>query len=138
MLRSIAGCAQLRLCLGLRLRIVQELQQQSADFARLFLLHPMSRAIDEMTADHVAAGLRLHRFKDARPLMGSPVLLARDEGGRHIDGAARPNLQFRRERARGAAAIPLQAALESGALVLRAVDAQLVVLDRGRIVYRYK
>jgi hypothetical protein len=35
---------------------LQELQQQPADFIGLFLLHPMSGALDKMTAKHVGAG----------------------------------------------------------------------------------
>src|SRR5262249_10837886 len=93
--------------------IAQERKQQPAHFAGLFLLHPMSGAIDEVAADHVRAGLGLHRLEHAGALIGAPVLLAGDEGRGNIDGAARPRLQFRREHTHRAAAIPLQAALES-------------------------
>ena len=34
----------------------EELQQQAADFARLFLLHPMSGAFDQMNVEHARAG----------------------------------------------------------------------------------
>ena len=74
------------------LRILQELRQKQAYFVRLLLLHPVTGAIDEMTADHVGASLGLHRLKDARALIGAPVLLAGDESGRHVDGATSPGL----------------------------------------------
>ena len=34
----------------------------AGDFRGLLLLHPVAGAIDQMTADHVGAGFRLHRF----------------------------------------------------------------------------
>src|SRR6266436_1918542 len=94
---------------------------------RLFLLHPVAGAIDQMATDHVAACAGLHRLEDAGALMRTPVLLSRDEARRHVDGAAGPRLQFRVEGARGAAAIPLQAALESGALIFGGVVGKLAV-----------
>jgi hypothetical protein len=84
-------------------------------------------AVDQMSADHVAAGFRLHRLIDAGTLIGAPVLSARDEAGRHVNGSAGPGLQFRGEGTRGAAAIPLQTALESGAAVFAAVERKLAV-----------
>src|SRR5438876_12050951 len=94
---------------------------------RLLLLHPVASAIDQMTADHVAACARLHRLEDTGALMRTPVLLSRDEARRHVDGAAGEGLQFAVEGARGAAAIPLQSALESGALIFGGVEGQLAV-----------
>src|SRR5262249_41155095 len=76
--------------------IAQKRKQKPAHFAGLFLLHPMSGAIDEVAADHVRAGLGLHRLEHAGTLIGAPVLLAGDEGRGNVDGAARPGLQFRR------------------------------------------
>src|SRR5262245_27823549 len=93
-------------------RLAQEREQEAADFAGLLLLHPMAGAIDQMAADHLGAGLRLHRLKHAGALIGAPILFAGDEGGGRIDGAAGPGLQLRGERGRRAAAIPLQPALE--------------------------
>src|SRR5215470_15185562 len=61
-------------------RLAQERQQEAADFGGLFLLHPMTGAIDEVAADHFRAGLGLHRLEHAGPLIGAPVLLAGDEG----------------------------------------------------------
>ena len=79
-----------------------------------------------MAANHARADL-LHGLVHAGALIGAPVLLARYEGRAHVDGTARPRLQFRREHARGAAAIPLQAALESVAFILGAVEGKLAV-----------
>src|SRR5665213_4259838 len=107
--------------------MLQKLQQQPAYLGGLLLLHPVAGAVDQMAAYHVAAGGRLHRLEHARALIGAPILLARDETGGHIDGAARPYLQFSGECARGAAAIPLQAALESGAGIFGAVEGKLAV-----------
>src|SRR5262249_44702924 len=87
----------------------------------------MAGAVDQMAADHVGAGTGLHRLEGAGKLVGSPVLLSRDETGRHVDGAARPGLLLRHESARGAAAIPLQAALEARALIFGRVEAELAV-----------
>jgi len=58
------------------LRMPKEFQQQASDLLRLFLLHPVPGALDQMTADHAGAGALLHRLIDARPLIGAPVLLA--------------------------------------------------------------
>src|SRR3954447_9262337 len=110
----------------LLLRMMQEFQQQPADLLRLFLLHPMAGAIEEVTAEHSGAGAPLHRLKHARALVGAPVLLARNETGGHIDAAARPGLQFGREPGRRATAIPLQPALKSGARVFGAVERELL------------
>src|SRR6185312_2417542 len=111
------------LCLG----GLQELDQKPAHFARLLLLYPMAGAIDEMAADHVGAGFRLHRFIDTWALIGAPVLLARDEGGGDVDGAAGPQLQIRRKHAGRAAAIPLQAALKAAARIFGSVERKLAV-----------
>ena len=82
----------------------------------------MAGAVDQMAAEHAGAGPRLHRLEHAGALIGAPILLARDEAGGHVDGAARNSLHFGGERARRAAAIPLQPALESGAGIFGAVD----------------
>src|SRR6202166_5250120 len=102
--------------------MLQELQQQAPDLAGLLLLHPMTGAIDQVTAEHAGAGSLLHCLIDAGTLISAPVLLSRNETGGHIDGAARPGLQFAREFIRRAAAIPLQAALESRAFIFGAVE----------------
>src|SRR5258708_5126112 len=95
--------------------LLQKLQQQTAYLGGLFLLHPMAGAVDQMTAKRARAGDGLHRLEYAGALMGAPVLLARDEAGGHVDAAVGKRFELSSERARGAAAIPLQAALESGA-----------------------
>src|ERR1700756_3598904 len=106
---------------------LEELQQQSRDVFGLLLLHPVAGARDEVTAVHVRAGARRHSFIDAGALIGAPILLTRDEAGWHVDGTAGPCLQFGIEGARGAAAIPLQTALESGALIFARIERKLAV-----------
>src|ERR1700732_504158 len=91
----------------------------------LFLLHPMAGALDQMTAEHARAGTFLHRLIDAGTLIGAPILFACNEAGRHVDAAAGKGFKLGRERARGAAAIPLQAALKSRALIFGAVEGKL-------------
>jgi hypothetical protein len=68
--------------------LLHELKQQVTDLLRLFLLHPMAGAFDEMTTDHARARDCLHRFVDARTLIGAPILFAGNEAGRHVDCAA--------------------------------------------------
>jgi hypothetical protein len=57
--------------------LLYELQQQVTDLLRLFLLHPMAGAFDEMTTDHARARDCLHRFspransETRRPLLPS-------------------------------------------------------------------
>src|SRR5216683_2594000 len=101
--------------------------RQSGNFRRLLLLHPVTGAVDQMTADHVGTRARLHRLEYAGALMRAPILLSRDEGGRHVDGTAREGLQFGVESARRAAAIPLQSALESGAPIFGGIEGKLAV-----------
>src|ERR1700722_18517655 len=68
---------------------VHVLQQQTTDRLGLFLLNPMSRAIDEMRATPLRTSRGLHPLKGARSLIDAPIALARDETRRHIDGAPR-------------------------------------------------
>src|SRR4030088_2124730 len=118
-------------------KLLHELQQHFTYPLRLLLLHPVAGAIDQMNAEHPCAGARLHRLEDARALISAPILLARDEARGHVDAAARTCLEFGGERARGAAAIPLQAALESGAFIFRAIESEFALgqpfVRRGRI-----
>src|SRR3979411_1304421 len=107
--------------------LLHELQQEAANLLRLLLLHPMAGALDQMTADHLRACACLHRFEYAGTLICAPVLLARDKARGHVDGSARECFQFGGERAGSAAAIPLQAALESGARIFGAVAGKLSV-----------
>ena len=85
----------------------------------------MAGAFDQVAGGHAAAGPALHGFEIPRLLVGAPVAFSGDEHGRHVDAAPREHLQFGVEVAHGAAAIPLQAALESGARIFAAVDLQL-------------
>ena len=74
-----------------------ELQQQTADCLGLFLLNPMSRAIDEMRATPLRTSHGLHPLKRARNLIDTPVALAGDETRGHIDGAARKRFNLDRK-----------------------------------------
>src|ERR1700694_4750296 len=120
-------CLKTRLSGGAFRGLLQELQQQVTNLLRLFLLHPMAGAVDQMTADHLRTCACLHRLIYAGALIGSPVLFARDEARGHVDGAARKCFELSGERARGAAAIPLQPALKSGARIFRAVEGEFAV-----------
>jgi methyl acetate hydrolase len=47
-----------RMCAVLMMQFLPFVDQEAVG---LFLLHPMARAVDQMTAEHAAAGARLHR-----------------------------------------------------------------------------
>src|SRR5205085_6618493 len=120
----------------LMLRMSKKFQQQASDLLRLFLLHPVPGALDQMTADHAGAGALLHRLIDAGPLIGAPVLLAGDKARGHVDAAARPGFKFGSKRGRSAAAIPLQSALETGAGIFSAVERKLAIRQPCVASYR--
>ena len=56
----------------------QERNQTCAHLFRLFLLHPVTGAIQEVKAHHLRAGGRLHFLNGAGRLVDAPVALARD------------------------------------------------------------
>src|SRR5262245_59827204 len=90
----------------------------------------MAGAVHEMRAGHTRAQVLLEILERAWTLIRSPVALAGDEHRRHVDGPAREDLQLAGvlrvgETAAGAEPVRLQAALEPGAAVFRAVDRQL-------------
>src|SRR5476651_1050027 len=58
--------------------VPQKLFQQVADFLGLLLLHPVSRALDQMKADHLGAGALLHALRRTRELIGALVAFAGD------------------------------------------------------------
>src|ERR1700682_259551 len=107
--------------------LFRELQQQATDLVRPLLLHPVAGAVDQVSAEHAGAGAGLHGLEYAGALIGAPVLPPRDEAGGHGNAAARIGFKLGGECARGAAAIPLQAALESGAGIFPAVEGKLAV-----------
>src|SRR3954467_12821007 len=72
----------------------QEIEQQAAHPGRLLLLHPVTRAVDKVAAEQLRAGPRLHRLEHAGTLIGAPILLARDEAGGDVDGAAGQQLEL--------------------------------------------
>src|ERR1700730_3380398 len=96
--------------------LFHELHQQAVNLLRLLLLHPVAGAVDQVTAEHAGAGRCLHCLIDAGTLICAPVLPARNKARGHVEAAAGIGFEFGSERARGAAAIPLQPALESGAV----------------------
>src|SRR5262252_5528052 len=67
---------------------LQKLDQQLAHALRLFLLHPMPGAVDQMTSHHVRARALLHSFEIPGALIGSPVALSGNENGWDVDRAA--------------------------------------------------
>src|SRR5579863_5836054 len=87
----------------------------------------MPGAFDQVAAEHVGTGGLLHRLEHAGALIGAPILLARDETRRHVNGAARPGSELRGERGGSTVAIPLQPALETGALIFGAIEGELAV-----------
>src|SRR5437667_6450002 len=66
----------------------KEFQQQAIHLVRLFLLHPMAGAVDEVDLPHTRAGAFLHLLDGARRLIDAPVAASGDEGRGHVDGAA--------------------------------------------------
>src|SRR5258708_3358491 len=113
--------------LSLASDLLHELQQQMTNLLRLLLLHPVAGAVYQMNAEHARAGAFLHRLEHAGALVGAPVLFARDEAGGSVDSAAGECFEFGIERTGGAAAIPLQPALESGAGIFGAVEGEFAV-----------
>src|SRR5262249_60195648 len=67
----------------------QKPDQQFIDVFRLLLLHPMTGAVDQMTAEHTGASGLLHALEIARALVSAPVALAGDKQGRHVDRLSR-------------------------------------------------
>src|SRR5712671_1047503 len=108
---------------------LQKLDQQLAHPFRLFLLHPMPGAVDQMTAEHPRAGAIPHALEIARALIGSPIAFSCNEHGRDIDGAAGKQLKLGIIEALRPGPIPLQSALEAGALVFGAVDGEFALRE---------
>src|SRR5262249_43559929 len=55
---------------------LEEFDEQPGHFLRLFLLHPVAGAADEMRADHPRARGFLHGLERAGPLIHTPVTLS--------------------------------------------------------------
>src|SRR5262249_17263073 len=90
----------------------------------------MPGTIDKMGAAPLRTDARrLHRFEDARSLIRTPVALASDEAGRHVDRAPGKRAQLGEGLGVGAAPNPiaLQGASESGPGIFRGVDADFVL-----------
>src|SRR5579863_258778 len=112
---------------ALALQLPQEIDQQPGDRLGLFLLHPVTGAVDQVTSPHVRARGSLHSFEIARPLVDPPIALSGDEERRHVDGSARKQLQLRIVTALGPGTVPVEAALEAVALIFGAVDREFAV-----------
>src|SRR5437868_5842035 len=84
----------------------------------------MPCSLDQVRAAPFSAHLR-HPLERAGKLVDAPVALARDEAGRHVDGAARENLELRKLPFAVRAAVPLQPTLKSRAAELGCIDRQL-------------
>src|SRR5262245_7544338 len=80
-----------------------------------------------MAVAHLRAGALPHQFQLARLLVDTPVVRSRDEARRLIDGAAGKQSEVRVRLAGGAAAVPVEPTLESGASELGAVDTELIL-----------
>src|SRR5207237_255868 len=98
--------------------------KQSSDGLVLLLLHPVPGAIQEMNSTHLGARLRSHGLDGAGTLIRTPITFSSDEGRRNIDGAAGEQLKLRGGLGISIHAIRVQAALESGPPIFRAVHAQ--------------
>src|SRR6266446_172279 len=103
---------------------VKKLEEQPADGLVLLLLHPVSSSIQKMNATHLGAGLRPHDLDGASALIWAPITLPRDERRWNIDGTAGKQLKLGGVPGISIDAIRVQAALESGPPILRAVHAQ--------------
>src|SRR5256885_14130917 len=87
----------------------------------------MTGSLNQVRAQHLRAHSLLQPLERAGILVHPPVALASNKERRLIDGAAGKQLQLRGEAGDRADAITLEPALKSGAAVLAAVDAQLLV-----------
>src|SRR5215831_572488 len=104
----------------------QELQKQVTDFLRLFLLHPMSRAINQIGAPPTSRCRGLHPLKGTWILIDTPIALASNVTSGHIDRTARKHLKFGSVFA-ASAPIPLQATLKPRLAKFASVHVQLVL-----------
>src|SRR5258706_10527868 len=99
--------------MGEELGRAQEVEQQSHHFLRLLLLDPVAGAVKQVGAAPLRAGAGRHALERAGSLVDAPIALARDEGRGYVDRAAVMLRQLFENLGR-AAAVPLQAALETG------------------------
>src|SRR5215831_13439774 len=104
----------------------QELQKQVTDFLRLFLLHPMSRAINQICAPPTSRCRGLHSLKGTWILIDTPIALASNVTSGHIDRTARKRLKLCSVSAANAP-IPLQATLKAGSAKFASVHVQFVL-----------
>src|SRR3954471_11073489 len=102
--------------------LLEESEQKCNGLFRLFLLRPMARAIDQFADEHVGAGLFLHALERTWRLIHAPVAAAGQKQAWHVDGATGEQFLLASENTCRGHAIPLQAALESGAPVFPCID----------------
>src|SRR6266436_3957761 len=74
--------------------IAQEFNQQLTHLLRLFLLHPMSGAIDKVESHHMCAGSGAHLVDSARRLIDAPIAFPRDVLRGYVDGTARKGVHL--------------------------------------------
>jgi hypothetical protein len=102
------------------------LQKQAADFLRLFLLHPMSRTIDQIGAPPLSTCRGLHSLKGTWILVDTPIALPSNEASGCIDGTTRKHLKLGSVFAANAP-IPLQATLKPRSAKFASVHVQFVL-----------
>src|SRR6185295_12261237 len=69
----------------LRALALKELEEQPAHLLGLLLLHPVAGSIQQVEPHHMRAGSRLHLIHGSRRLINTPVALACDVLGGHVD-----------------------------------------------------
>ena len=107
------------------IRPPEKLDKQPTGLLGLFLLNPVTRAVDHVYASQVRASPVLHLLESTRTLITAPVAGTGDEDRRLVNGTIRKELLL--GGADTAGPIPVQTALETGAAELLAVDPKLVV-----------
>ena len=100
---------------------LRENRQRRDDFRRAFLLDPMAGAVDEVEIVEAGAG-GAHTLQRAGALVHPPIAASGDEAGRDFDDTTREQAQIACVAAARSAAIPLQPALEAGALILPRIN----------------
>src|SRR5271166_1113548 len=80
--KSNASTAQCRQSNALTRRltlVAQEIENQRADWLRLFLLDPMPGAANQVTAEHLGTACPLHALETTWALIGPPVAFTGDK-----------------------------------------------------------
>src|SRR5688572_32136347 len=104
---------------GLSRNAGEKARQPRGHRRRLFLLHPVAGAVDEVDALELRTGA-FHRVEAAGALIDAPVALPRQEQRANIDRPSREQRELSRESWHSSDAIRLQAAREAVAPVFAA------------------